>query len=76
MLQQPTVEGKVDGFISTDPWQLQCRECGRIDTKPDDKGVAIWVILARFLFCLRDLVRRCPECMTEHKKTCDRCARS
>lgn len=76
MLQQPTVEGKVDGFINTDPWQLQCRECGRVDTKPDGRGVAIWVILAGFLFCLIDHVRRCPDCRAEHEKTCMKCARS
>lgn len=73
LLQQPTIPGKVDGFISVDPWQIQCRECGVITTKPDESRIAIWVILARFTFCPVDNVRRCPECRADHRKTCDRC---
>lgn len=74
--QQLTGPNLVDGLISTDPWRLQCRACGVVDTKPDDRGVALWIILADFRFCLVDGVRRCPKCRVEHQKTCDRCARS
>ena len=70
-LPQPTLPGKTTGIISTDPWQQQCGACGLVDTKPDGRGVALWIILAGFRFCPEAPgVRHCPDCLAEHAKTC------
>lgn len=72
-LPMPAVPGKVAGIISTDPWQQQCGVCGLVDTKPDDKGVAIWIILSGFQFCLDTPgVRHCRDCLRDHARGCHR----
>lgn len=71
LLQQPTIPGKVDGIICDDPWQVQCRDCGLVATNPNGtEKAALFIILSRFLFCLDDKVRRCPDCRRAHAKVC------
>jgi hypothetical protein len=78
LLPQPTIPGKAPGIIATDPLTIQCGDCGVIKARTTERTDAVFIILARFLFCLSESsrgssVRRCPECMAEHAKTCARC---
>lgn len=75
MLQLPTVPGLVDGIVSRDPWALQCRECGLVAVKPDNRRVSTFVILSgyRFHICERDTgesKRRCPDCLAAVEAAC------
>lgn len=77
LLPQPTVPGKVRGIISMDPVTLQCGVCGRVLENTTGRRTSVFIILAGFLFCTleKDGPRRCPDCLTEHRKTCKRCER-
>ena len=73
LLQQPTVEGKVDGVIGVDPLVLQCRDCGAVAEQPEGRAGGAFLILSGFHFHIcegREGVRRCPECLARVKAEC------
>lgn len=76
VVQHPTVPGKVDGIIALDPMQIQCRGCGHVETQPEGRGVAVFILTVGMLFCAVDKVRRCRGCRVEHNESCQRCRKS
>jgi hypothetical protein len=62
--QLPTMPGLVDGIVSLDPPQIQCRGCGVIATGVTGKA-ALLVLTAGILFHAADRSKRlCAACRT------------
>lgn len=77
--QQPTVPGKVDGIICTDPLTLQCRDCGSTTAHNGKTPKGLFITLSGYHFHVcegRTGRRRCPECLAQVKADCEntRCA--
>jgi hypothetical protein len=75
LLQQPTIDGKVDGIIALDPMVLQCRDCGETVTQPEGQRAAAFIILSGFHFCPHEPKpkRRCPACLSVVRADCPPC---
>jgi hypothetical protein len=60
--QLPTMPGLVDGIVSLDPPQVQCRGCGVIATGVTGKA-AFLILTANIVFHAADRTKRlCADC--------------
>jgi hypothetical protein len=61
--QLPTMPGLVDGIVSLDPPQIQCRGCGVLATGATGK-VALLILTCNILFHVADgrTKRLCTDC--------------
>lgn len=60
--QLPTMPGLVDGIVSLDPPQVQCRGCGVLATGVTGK-VALLILTCNILFHSADRSKRlCADC--------------
>ena len=62
-IQLPTVPDRVDGIVSLDPPQVQCRGCGVIATgEPGKLGVLVLTCGIVFHVADQRTRRLCPQC--------------
>lgn len=71
--QRPTLVGYTDGIVGVDPMEVQCRECGHIETQPEESSAGVFILMCGMRFCTIDKVRRCRGCRATHTPDCAKC---
>lgn len=57
----------------TEPHSLTCADCHTTVTQEPGQGVALFIILAGYLWCSATEKRRCTPCRLKHRRHCQQC---
>lgn len=74
-VQRPTLDGYTDGIVGVGPMEVQCRECGHVETQPEESSAGVFILTCGMRFCPVDKVRRCRGCRATHTHNCAKCQR-